>query len=236
MQWNFLKWFNTLPVQTKPDYSWYKRPTNTRISNPSRSFLDTKESWWVFDHDGRIGKTVPGNYGIQSEVFTDRHFVMFNDAKTKNNLVFRKQITPTEPKAPAKLTGWMYLLLPDQIRVLDEYYQNQVQSIRTRTRILFPDFFQEHPKKKYDPMFPTIAHAWMYFDRATEELSEEIPFDLKMCKIGLRDKARYTPVPTARHHREHIKFYFDTQPLSNSRGYIRKDAVQLTTPTMSQVS
>lgn len=226
--------FTTTPTKTQnPDNSWYKRPTNTRICDPSRSFLDTKESWWVFDWQAQVPIVVPGSRGMQEDVFTDRKFVMYKDMVNANSLAFSQQMFPQNPMAPAKIKGRVHLLTPDQIKELDETMLKDVQSIRTRVRLTFPNFIKEFPKKKYDPVEPTGMYAWMYFDRAQPwQLRFQDDYNLFRC----RDKATLKPVPIARHYREHIRNYFNVGHLPKREGYTRVNEVRTITPTMSQVS
>jgi hypothetical protein len=81
---NFLQRLWTTPAKVQnPDHSWYTRPQKTRLCNPSRSFLDTRENWWVFDWQAQVPLAVPGSRGMQEDVFTDRKFVMYKDTDTR---------------------------------------------------------------------------------------------------------------------------------------------------------
>lgn len=235
MKWNFLQRLFTTP-KSKPvnlDHSWYKRPTNTRICDPSRSFLDTKENWWVFDWQAQVPVVIPGSAGMQEDVFTDRKFVMYKNEVSKNSLAFSQQMFPEKPMAPAKIRGRVHLLTPDQIKELDESMLKDVQSIRTRVRLVFPNFIKAFPQKKWDPVEHTWMYAWMYFDRAQPWQPR---FQNDYALFRGRDKATFKPVPTTRHHREHIQNYFNVGHLPKREGYTRVNEVRTVTPTMSQVS
>ena len=229
---NFLqRLFTTKPKN--PDHSWYKRPTNTRICNPSRSLLDTKENWWVFDWQAQVPIVVPGSRGMQEDVFTDRKFVMYKNTMIGSSLAFSQQMFPLKPMAPAKIKGRIHLLTPDQIKELDESMLKDVQSIRSRVRLVFPNFIKEFPKKRWDPVEPTSMYAWMYFDRAQPwQAKFQDDYDL----FRGRDRATFKPVPIARHHREHIRNYFNIGHLPKREGYTKVDEIRTATPTMSQVS
>jgi hypothetical protein len=227
--------FSRTPVQAKPNHSWYQRPRgNTRIADPSRSFLDNKEGWWVFDWDGRIAKEFgrKGNSGLQEDVFSDRKFVMY--ARDGKPMAFRQQVLPKAPMAPARLRGKVYLLNPNQIKELDEKYLNQVQSIRTRTRLVFPDWVAEFPKKTHYPIIPTMMHAWMWFDRTNPELLKDIQWDYDM--FHQRECASFLPVKALKHYREHISYFFNPshKPITVQKGYqLKENDIHATTPTLS---
>lgn len=216
------------PTHQNQDHSWYPIVKgNTRITDPSRSFLDTRENWWVFDWDDAIPKKLPGSNGVQHEVFTDRHFVMYSQNRVEGTppLVFGSQVIPSEPMPPAKLKGKLHLLSPDQIKELDEAYLKDVKSIRTRVRVIFPQYIA--PKqvspfqgKYWTPKFkktgrpnctapddPVIIPAWMYFHRSTPAIVDHFEMDYGLFRH--RKDAEFRPVDKERHERDEIKYYFE---------------------------
>jgi hypothetical protein len=231
---NFLQRLWTTPAKVQnPDHSWYTRPQKTRLCNPSRSFLDTRENWWVFDWQAQVPLAVPGSRGMQEDVFTDRKFVMYKDTIDGDSLAFSQQMFPLKPMAPAKIKGRVHLLTPDQIKELDETMLHGVQSIRSRVRLVFPNFIKEFPKKKYEPVEHTTMYAWMYFDRAQPWHKR---FEDDFALFRGREKATLKPVPINRHHREHIRNYFNIGHLPKREGYTKVNEIHTITPTMSQVS
>lgn len=228
--------------ESVPIHGWYTRPRNTRVCDPSRSFLDTKETWNVFDYQAQVPLVVPGSYGLQEDAFTDRKFVMYKNTTNGNTLAFGQQILPNSPLPPAKIRGRMHLLTPDQVRDLDEHLLNGVQSIRTRVRLLFPNYITEYPKecfkksKRLNQTIPvnfTVAHAWMYFDR-TQPWAEKFQDDYDL--YGEGERSTFKPIPVVRHYREHIRNFFLLGHLPKREGYTKVNEIRTASPTLSQVS
>ena len=208
-----------VPVIVNPEH--YRG--DNRVCDPVRSFLGVKSHWWVFDYDGRVSKIIPENQGVPSTVFTDRHFVMYrnmtDEARTPYK-VFRNQVNPDRPQRPARLRGQVYLLSSEVIRELDEVYKNQVESIRTRSRLIFPNYVTSFPKTIFDKPEPVAMTAWLYFDKMSPKIERGIKFDNQ---FNGKEYRNFAPVATKRHPKEHIAHYYDTggELPNKSEGYVR---------------
>jgi hypothetical protein len=194
---------------------------DSRVCDPVQSFLGIKSHWWMFDYDGRVSKIIPENQGVPADVFTDRHFVMYNHTTGETPYkVFRTQVNGEYHHRPARLKGRVYLLPSEVIRELDGVYKDQVDSIRTRTRLVFPDYVTDFPKTIFDKCEPTTMHAWMYFDQVTPKIERQFKFD----NDHFRGKGHnLIPMPIQRHPKEHIANYYDTggERPKKTEGYVK---------------
>jgi hypothetical protein len=200
------------------------RIKNRRVCDPTKSFLERHEHWWVFDWNNQVNFPPAAH----QDVYSDRHFVMYNQNRKEGTpaLVFGQQVLPANPIAPAKLRGSVHLMTPDQIRELDEAMMVDVQSIRTRMRLVFPNFVQEIHKDSTIPTIPTIMHAWMYFHRSTPEMMDHFKMDYGHFR-GRKD-AEFLPAPVVRHEKEFIRGYYAPRHDRAHKPNIRFCAMDLT--------